>query len=613
MKDIGTIRAIGASRRQILSLLILEWLVLGLLGSLAGVGLGYLLAEGLLQVTTGAINALIPLVTITRMTFPPQAVAAALIIGIGTTLFGAYGPTRHALEIPAIEAVRPHTYRLAKSYLRQFVWGLGLTLVGAALVALILRYPYVGLASVGLIFWGLAMMLPQFMLELAGGVRGVFQKVSSIEGFLAADNMVKFPQRTALTIVTLAGALGMMIATATLVDGLRVATTRWLVQAFPFDFAVTSSSLASSLYSQHTVPRALVEQLQKVEGVESVCAFRTAFSDYQRKDILVMGIETLPYLEMNRQEAESPWARALSRPEDVSKFRSGEGVLVSENFAYFFNLHTGDTITFKTPSGPHSALILRTVEDYSWPHGVVILDLDVMGRMWNDSSITYIGIGVRPGSPSDIMRARIGETLSGTSSVFLYAMEEIRRIGREILDQTVALANIQVLIAIFIGSLGIVNTLLISVIQRSREIGLLRAVGMTALASRGHSCLGRGPDGSRRKPDRHGRGTARRLGPGSLLRAEYDRLSHSGRPPLGAYHHRPGARRGDRGGGECRSRAAGRELGHSRCDRLRVSCPHTAARLVRSSTAHSRPGFRSRPRQSDRRHRVGPCPAPRVS
>ena len=77
------------------------------------------------------------------------------------------------------------------------------------------------------------------------------------------------------------------------------------------------------------------------------------------------------------------------------------------------------------------------------------------------------------------MRARIGETLSGTSSVFLYAMEEIRRIGREILDQTVALANIQVLIAIFIGSLGIVNTLLISVIQRSREIGLLRAVGMT--------------------------------------------------------------------------------------------------------------------------------------
>ena len=479
VKDIGIIRALGATRSQVLSLLLLEWMVLGLLGSVMGVVLGYLLARQMLGVTARAVNALIPLVTLTQTTFPPLAVVSALIVGIGTTLVGAYGPAWHALGIPAIEAVRPHTYRLAKSYWLLFVRGLVMTVVGVALVSQILRYPYAGLASVGLIFWGVAMMLPQLVIKLAHAVRELFRKLSSVEGFLAADNMVKFPQRTALTIVTLGGALGMMVATAALVDGLRIASTRWLVQAFPFDFAITSNNLMSSLYSQHTVPRALVDQVRKVDGVTSACAFRTAFSDYHDKDILVMGIETVPYVEMQHQKRIGRWARPFAQPENLSKLRSGQGLFVSENLAYFFNLRAGDRITLKTPSGPHSAVILQTLEDYSWPHGVVIMDFDVWTNLWKDDDITYIGIGVQRGVSTELLRERIEATLKGLSSVYLYTMEEIRRIGREILDQTVAVANIQVLIAIFIGSLGIVNTLLISVLQRSREIGLLRAVGMT--------------------------------------------------------------------------------------------------------------------------------------
>lgn len=479
VKDIGTMRAIGATRGQILAILLLEWTLLGVLGSVAGVAVGYMLARGLLQVTAGAINALIPIVTLTKTVFPPTSIVAALVLGIGTTLFGAIGPTRHALGIPPIEAVRPHSYRLAHSYRRQFMRGLVLAIAGSVLVALILKYPYLGLASVGLIFWGVAMMLPEMVLRLAHAIRGLFRRISTVECYLAADNMVKFPQRTALTMVTLAGALGMMVATASLVSGLREASMRWLVQAFPFDYAVTSSSIASSLYSQHTVPRTLVDDIRKVEGVTAACAFRTAFADFRKQDILVMGIETLPYVSMHRANGVSPWARPYTKPENMARMQSGEGLFISENFAYFFSLKAGDRLTLNTPSGPHEATVLGTVEDYSWPHGVVIMDFDVLARLWQDDDISYIGIAVNPNVPADQMRGRLGGVLKRVSSVFLYTMEELRRIGRELLDQTVAVANIQVLIAIFIGSLGIVNTLLISVIQRSREIGLLRAVGMT--------------------------------------------------------------------------------------------------------------------------------------
>jgi putative ABC transport system permease protein len=347
------------------------------------------------------------------------------------------------------------------------------------LVGLIPRYPYVGLAATAAVFWGVSMTLPELMSEFAQGVRAVSRTVSRAVGFLAADNIVKFPQRTALTVVTLGGALGMMVATATLIAGLRVATSRWIVQAFPFDFAVTSSSLASSLYSQHTVPRNLVDEVRGVAGVAAACGIRTVFSEHNGQDVMVMGIETLPFVGLHRARGVSGWARPFGDPENVRKLRAGEGVFVSENFAYLFGLKAGDRVTLKTPSGPRPATVLGTLEDYSWPHGVVIIDLDVLARLWKDDDLTYIGLRTRPGVSDREVRARLLVELKRHPSAFLYRMEDIRRLGREILDQTVALANIQVLISVVIGGLGIVNTLLISVLQRSREIGLLRAVGMT--------------------------------------------------------------------------------------------------------------------------------------
>ena len=281
-----------------------------------------------------------------------------------------------------------------------------MTVVGVALVSQILRYPYAGLASVGLIFWGVAMMLPQLVISSRRGPRAV-PKLSSVEGFLAADNMVKFPQRTALTIVTLGGALGMMVATAALVDGLRIASTRWLVQAFPFDFAITSNSLMSSLYSQHTVPRALVDQVRKVDGVRRRPPSAPPSPTTTTRTFWSWGSKPSPTWRCTQKRR--PLGANVSQPENLSKLRSGKGLFVSENFAYFFNLRAGDTITLKTPSGPHSAVILQTLEDYSWPHGVVIMDFDVWTNLWKDDDITYIGISVQPGVSTDLLRADRGD------------------------------------------------------------------------------------------------------------------------------------------------------------------------------------------------------------
>jgi len=113
---------------------------------------------------------------------------------------------------------------------------------------------------------------------------------SALKGFLAADNMIKFPQRTALTAVTLGGALAMMVATATLVEGFRAATSAWITQALPFDLAVMSTDFSDQYLQATRRYRATLETaLSRVPGVEMTYGVRSVFAEYRGSDILILG------------------------------------------------------------------------------------------------------------------------------------------------------------------------------------------------------------------------------------------------------------------------------------------------------------------------------------
>jgi putative ABC transport system permease protein len=479
LKEIGTMRALGATRRQIFVILLMEWLVVGTAGSLLGIGLGYALSRGLLSYTSHTLNAIVPLIDIRDVRITPLIMMLAMGLGVGTTAVAAAIPAWNVVHLPPLALLRPYGLRAFSRYGQGFRVGALCFCLGTGLVELTDVSPAAGLAATALVFIGLAMMLPGILLKFAYLVRPMLGRLFRLEGFLAADNMIKFPQRTALTAVTLGGALAMMVATATVVEGFRAATSSWIGQALPFDFAVMATDFSTSVYSDQTVPAALEADLRRTPGVDMVYGIRAVFAEYRNADILILGIETPAFFETHRRRGMSDWARHLATPGFVSEMTSGAGFAVSENFAALFGVAPGDKIDLPTPSGLRSFKILHTFDDYSWPHGVILMDLDVLRKLWKDDRLTYVDVRVQPGVNQEELRTRLASTLAGRYSLFVYDKAQIQRVTDDVLLQTIAIADIQVVIAIVIGFLGIVNSQLISVLQRTREIGLIRAVGMT--------------------------------------------------------------------------------------------------------------------------------------
>jgi putative ABC transport system permease protein len=171
--------------------------------------------------------------------------------------------------------------------------------------------------------------------------------------------------------------------------------------------------------------------------------------------------------------------KPLEAAEHRARMVSGEEIVVSQNFMNRYGAGPGSVIELNTAEGPRQFRVGLAVEDYSWPSGTIVMDRSAYRKLWKDDLVVYIDLRVEPGVSVDDVRSRVAEKLKGTHTAFIYTPAEIRGIAAETLEEAFRLADVQVVIAVLIGFLGILNTLLISVLRRTREIGLLRAVGAT--------------------------------------------------------------------------------------------------------------------------------------
>jgi putative ABC transport system permease protein len=481
VRDIGVLRSIGAGRAQILGAILLEWSALGVLGSAAGVLGGWALARALVPISAKSANQLVFAVTVTAVEFPPLVAALALAAGTLTAFAAALFPALDATRIAPVELLRQGTwqYRASPKYFRSFVFGA--TFLAADCLALATTAarinPFGILAIMTSSFLAFALIGPQCTLWIARALRPALRRLLRLEGYLAADNLAKFPQRTALTIVAFAGAISVMVASGTLVHSMKTASEQWMHEAFPFDFAINSSDLSASLYSQAAFPEPLLVKARDVEGVDSAYGVRATFLPWKRSEIMSIAVDFDGYLAMHRASGRNSQILAFDTPENRAALASGRGLLISDNLARLYGLSPGDSVDLPTPAGPRPFAVRGIVTDYSWPAGSVMLDRAAYARLWTDTSLTYIDVRVKPGVPHEDVRRRLATALKDETAAYIYSVPQLQQIGREAMDQALALANVQVLVALVIGFLGIVNTLLISVLRRTREIGLLRAVG----------------------------------------------------------------------------------------------------------------------------------------
>lgn len=484
IREIGILRSLGATRGQLLSALLLEWGIVGLLASAAGAVGGWALARLTMQVMVDAVNTMITVVEVREIHFDPQVALIATAIGTATAILGALRPSLEGVRASPIETLRAGTYgyRLRRRYVAHFVAGAIIMTASFILMAwFYLDLPiFVGLIPALALFFGAILVIPQLMIWTSGLMRGVLRRLFRIEGYLAADNIIKFPQRTALTVGALGGALGMMISTAAVVEAFNRSGQRWMEETFPFDVSISATNIAGgSLYSDAAFPAEILDEVKSQGSVEMAYGVRSVLQEFRSHDVMIIAAEAETYRTMQRLRGAAKYYSGLDDPETFRKVTEAGGVFVSENFAHFHRVKVGDRIELKTIGGPRAFEVVEVVEDYSWPTGVIIMDMAPYRRHWKDEALSYVDVRFKPGVSRTAGRAALAALLKERFDLFIFDVDELKAVGEKALKQSMQIAQSQVVVAMVIGFLGIVNTLLISVLRRTREIGLLRAVGMT--------------------------------------------------------------------------------------------------------------------------------------
>ena len=472
-RELATLRTIGASRRQVLRSIVLEALVTGVIASVIGLFLGLALAKGLFSLFD-AVGFTLPN---SGLTFATRTVVVALVVGILVTLLASLRPALRATRVPPIAAVRegatlPESrfarYRLPASGLltalgfASLLWGLFGPDLGTTQVLLFI------LVGALLVFFGMALLSVRLVRPLATALGWPATKIGGVAGWLARDNAQRNPQRTAST----ASALMIGLALVTLVSVLAAG----IVSSFKgavndlwsnADYAITAQNNFSP------IPAAVAQAVGETPGVTSVGNVRAGETRAFGKTITTSAV--------NPQAADMfsiDWKQGSAA---VVRDLGPNGAFVDEGYAKDHHLRTGSPVPLTFPTGVRKTFVVKGVFDPppgGSPFGRVTISAAAFDRLV-DHPRNVFSFVLMEGGQTKANLARLDRTLDAFPNAKAQTRQEF--IDNQISGLSSILNILYVLLAlsVVVSLFGIVNTLVLTVFERTREIGMLRAIGMT--------------------------------------------------------------------------------------------------------------------------------------
>ena len=474
--DIGIMRSVGATRQQIAGLFAGESVVMGLVGSLLGIPIGMFLAWLTLgqmreELRDAFYNAdLASLINITPTTF-----LVAVVGGTLTSLLAALLPAMQAASEEAADAVR-RTPSSSARYFRQAQALIAGTLLLGGLVLILLRKElphrwgmYGGLVSMLL---GLLLAIPLMVVFIAAAIRPIIRLFFGLEARLAMDNVLRAPARTGIVIAALAAGVALMVQIA----GVGLSNERpiidWIERAITAELFVMCGSPANATASNLPIEPEIGEKLRAISGVEAVMPIRYRRLDYADFMVMMIALDAQTYRQTSRNPS------ALPQLPYFDKLRGQDTVLISDNFSNRHRIRVGDQLTFQGPRGPVTLTVAGVIQEYSWSRGSLVIDRQTYIRLFDDRLVDVFHVFVSP--QADLERTREATVaFAREQSLLVIDRAELRSLIRDFLDRVYKLAYLQQVVVGIVASLGVVMALLISVLQRQRELGLLRAVGAT--------------------------------------------------------------------------------------------------------------------------------------
>jgi putative ABC transport system permease protein len=470
--EIGILRALGATRRQIRWLFLSESAVTGLIGSLGGLAFGMLIARGI----AASIGALISDVYgvaqhAGELATSPWVLVGALAIGIATSLIAALIPAQNAARIDPVRALQKGTYQVlsaGESRVRvTLAAALGAVSIGCLIAGGSRPVFYAGYV---LAIAAALLLSPLLALTLARALRPFLKALRPVEGALAADSLIQSPRRTSASVAALMLSLALVVAFAGMAKASYDSIIDWMNTALNPDLFVLPSQ--NLVVRTIRFPQTLAPALAAIPGVDRVQMVRDARIVFRQTPVMIVAVEMSSIGQTSRRDPIAGNAQEMYRLTSA-----GRGLMVSDNLAQLQHLSLGETIEIPAPNGVIRLPIVGIVLDYSDQQGTILMDRTLFQRYWNDDSVNIFRLFLKPGAEVPDVKRRILSRFAGERQVFVLTNAELKGYILKITDQWFGLTSVQIAVAVLVAILGIVNTLTVSITDRRRELGVLQAVG----------------------------------------------------------------------------------------------------------------------------------------
>jgi len=473
----GVLRCLGATGGQLFALILGEAALLSLVGSALGLGLGVLLGRGVVGLITQTINDFWFTVNVTDVTVPAATLARGLLVGVGASLAAAF--------VPALEAARTAPQStLRRSTLESRVWRLlpwlvvawgVLTLMGVGLLWLRAGGLFTAFGGLFAVLIAAALLAPPVTAALMRLVAPLSGRALGALGRLAPRDIVRSLSRTSIAIAALMTAVSVIVGVSIMVGSFRGTVVQWLDQTLQADIFISPPTVTANRVSGALDP-ALVEAVREWPGVARTVTSHTVQIEVPAFGRLVQLVAVDG--DVSRGNRPYAWVReGLDNP--WPHMEAGEGIIISEALVLKEELPIPPApITLLTAEGPRAFPVLAVFYDYSSDQGSIFISDDQYRALWGDPSISAVGLFVEPERSVDAIIADIGAAYAG-QNVLVQSNEALRRGSLEIFDRTFAITSALRLLAVIVAFIGVLSALMSLQLERARELGTLRATGMT--------------------------------------------------------------------------------------------------------------------------------------
>jgi putative ABC transport system permease protein len=469
---IGVLRALGATRGRVLAMILAEATVLGVVGAALGLGLGIGIGRELVALVSRTINDLYFVVEVNEVVIPPLAVFKAVGAGLGVALFAAAVP---ALEVagsaPQLGLRRSVIEQRAVDASRWLV--IAAVVMGGAAAAIVYfsnRSLLAGFVALFLLLLTVAAVTPAMLRGLALVAARIVGRFSPIAR-LALSDVAASLSRTGVAVAALGLAIAAMIGVSVMVESFRESLRAYLVRTIRADLYLTAPGPGFGRPERKLDPQ-VVSGILAIPGIADHTESRRVIVDSPRGPVPVDALH-------------------LAQPSHVSipltvgdiahvwpAFERG-AVVISEPLAWHMQIGAGDRITLQTADGPHAFDIAGVYREYGNDRGNILMSREVYSRLWHDDAITAMGLYLSPGANLLDVEGAIRAASRGHQTLAVTSNADVRELSMRIFERTFVITRVLYWLTAGVAAIGLISALLAWELERSRELAIVRALGLT--------------------------------------------------------------------------------------------------------------------------------------